>query len=129
MEYVMRFVRLASRYEEETNSSSFNSTSEADGPRTRIGYPTTLFKEGLGGGALGHLGQLGSGLVFTDESLGLKELAANAHRIEGWRGTNSYRYYAEVNDLVSYLKMLITKIASLYAGLFHPRCTSPHPEL
>ncbi|KAF9067495.1 docking domain of Afi1 for Arf3 in vesicle trafficking-domain-containing protein [Rhodocollybia butyracea] len=93
MEYVMRFVRLASRYEEET--PSFNSTSETDGPKTRIGYPTTLFKDGFGGGALGLLGQLGSGLVFTDESLGIRELVANAHRIEGWRGTNSYRYYAE----------------------------------
>ncbi|KAJ3838984.1 mesa protein [Lentinula raphanica] len=92
MEYVMRFVRLASRYEEET---SMLAPLEKDRPRTKIGYQSSPFKEGQAGGANTYVGQLGSGLVFNDEAMGMKELVANASRIEGWTGTNSYRYFVE----------------------------------
>lgn len=105
MEYVNRFVRLASRYEEETVSSSSSSSSSINfipidstnpllaNAKTKIGYPSLSFKESHIASGLSHLGQLGSGLVFNDEALGLKELVANAHRIEGWKGTTSYKYF------------------------------------
>ncbi|KAI0319503.1 spindle pole body interacting protein [Amylostereum chailletii] len=75
-EYVHRFVRLASRYEEEVMGTS------------TIGYPSTSFAEGPG-----DTSRLGSGMVFLDDSAGARELAANASRIEGWRRTQSYREY------------------------------------
>ncbi|KIK69427.1 hypothetical protein GYMLUDRAFT_35486 [Collybiopsis luxurians FD-317 M1] len=109
MEYVMRFVRLASRYEEETNSTPATTnpsdplSSLLSNSKTKIGYPSSPYKDPAPSSNLGlsHLGTLGSGLVFNDESLGLKELVANAHRIEGWRGTTNYRYYVE--DFKQYL--------------------------
>ncbi|KAK7043132.1 hypothetical protein VNI00_008486 [Paramarasmius palmivorus] len=77
-EYVARFVRLASRYEEEVSGT------------TKIGYPNIPFMDTTSV----RKAQLGSGVVFPDEVAGLKELAANSHRIEAWRKTNSYHYYA-----------------------------------
>jgi hypothetical protein len=74
-EYVSRFVRLASRYEEEVTGS------------TKLGFPSSSFVE-----ILGRSPQLGSGIVFSDEGTCLRELSANAQRIEAWRKTNSYQY-------------------------------------
>ncbi|KAG6920236.1 hypothetical protein DXG01_005005 [Tephrocybe rancida] len=74
-EYVTRFVRLASRYEEEVNGS------------TRIGFVSSSFSD-----QPGRRVQLGSGIAFADEATGLRELTANAQRIEAWRKTNSYQY-------------------------------------
>lgn len=74
-DYVMRFVRLASRYEEEATGS------------TKFGFPSAPFTE-----TPGHPPQLGSGLSFNDETSCWKELVANGHRIEAWRKTNSYQY-------------------------------------
>lgn len=76
----MRFVRLASRYEEE----AFGSAS--------FGFPTSSFNEGPDGYA-----KLGSGIVFIDEAQGLKELTLNASRIEGWRRTDLYKHLLTVN--------------------------------
>ena len=73
-EYVTRFVRLASRYEEEIT-----------GGKTKIGFTSSVFVENAAR-------PLGSGIVFNDETLGMKELVANAHRIEAWRKTSSYKY-------------------------------------
>ncbi|KAJ7803801.1 stabilization of polarity axis-domain-containing protein [Mycena olivaceomarginata] len=73
-EYVLRFVRLASRFEEDTTGT------------TKFGYPSHAYD----GRAPNP--RLGSGIVFNDESVGRKELAANSHRIEAWRKTNSYEY-------------------------------------
>ncbi|TFK49059.1 spindle pole body interacting protein [Heliocybe sulcata] len=75
-EYVGRFVRLAAKYEEETI-----------GP-TKIGYPSHAFQDG----------RLGSGMAFSDEISAMRDLQANANRIDGWRKTNSYRYYQEDFD-------------------------------
>jgi hypothetical protein len=75
-DYVTRFVRLASRWEEEVIGS------------TRLGYPSAPFiPEGPNGPA-----QLGSGVVFSDESSATRELAVNGSRIEAWRRTNTYQY-------------------------------------
>jgi hypothetical protein len=74
-EYVTRFVRLASRYEEEITGN------------TALGYPSAPFIE-----SPGRPPKLGSGIIFTDDTNGWKELVANAHRIEAWRKTNSYHY-------------------------------------
>ncbi|KAJ7090911.1 mesa protein [Mycena belliarum] len=73
-EYVLRFVRIASRYEEDMTGS------------TKFGYPSTPFDSRLPNP------RLGSGMLFNDETAGRKELAANAHRIDAWRKTNSYEY-------------------------------------
>ncbi|KAG6897530.1 hypothetical protein C0992_000515 [Termitomyces sp. T32_za158] len=75
-EYVTRFVRLASRYEEEVTGS------------TKIGQPSSSFSE-----QPGRRAQLGSGIAFSDEATSVKELAANAQRIEAWRKTNSYHHF------------------------------------
>ncbi|KAH7886952.1 docking domain of Afi1 for Arf3 in vesicle trafficking-domain-containing protein [Phlebopus sp. FC_14] len=69
-EYVARFLRLASRYEEVTTGS------------TALSYPSIPFVDG----------SLGSGIVFPDDTVAYKELAANASRIEGWRRSKSYQY-------------------------------------
>lgn len=68
-EYVTRFIRLASRYEEDT----FGSTS--------IGFSSTSYSDG----------QLGSGTMLDDS---VRETSAS--RIEGWRRTASYDYYVQV---------------------------------
>lgn len=81
-EYVGRFVRLASRYEEMTSGA------------TKINYPSTPFSEG----------SLGGGIVFPDEISALKELAANASRIEAWRKTRSYQHCSTVS-IVSFGKI------------------------
>ncbi|KAI5832083.1 spindle pole body interacting protein [Schizophyllum commune Tattone D] len=75
-EYVTRFVRLASRYEEEVTGT------------TQIGYPSQPFIEG----GQGRLPQLGSGIMFNDDASLMRELAANSHRLEGFRHTTSHRY-------------------------------------
>ncbi|KAH7913559.1 docking domain of Afi1 for Arf3 in vesicle trafficking-domain-containing protein [Hygrophoropsis aurantiaca] len=69
-EYVARFVRLASRYEEVAAGS------------TKLAWPSAPFVDG----------SLGSGIVFPDEAAAFKELATNANRIEGWRRCRSYQY-------------------------------------
>jgi hypothetical protein len=78
-EYVIRFIRLASRYEEDALGT------------TKFGYPSSSFAEGPGGYA-----QLGSGIVWVDDALGAKELTTNASRIEGWRRTLPYKYLLTV---------------------------------
>lgn len=80
IEYVTRFVRLASRYEEETQGS------------TSIGYPSHFFLEN----APGRPAQLGSGVIFNDEQTGMKEISGSAPRVEAWRKTNSYQYFMQV---------------------------------
>ncbi|CAO3633463.1 unnamed protein product [Cunninghamella blakesleeana] len=72
-DYVNRFVRLASLYEDQVyHESKIGKTvdNEAD--------PTGL---------------LGFGLVFPDDATKQRELAANAGRIEGWRQSISYKYF------------------------------------
>ena len=72
-EYVIRFVRLASKYEEELTGS------------TTIGFPTVHFS------GSGEKARLGSGMMWTDEMSGPRELQANASRIDGFRGTDVYK--------------------------------------
>jgi hypothetical protein len=76
-EYVIRFVRVASRYEEEVRG------------QTSIGFPSSLYSDG----------RLGSGIVFIDESAGQKELVTNASRIEAWMKTPMYSLYQTVRCL------------------------------
>ena len=83
-EYVTRFLRLASRYEEEITGS------------TTFGFPSAPFVE-----IPGQPPRLGSGITFSDETTCSRELTANAHRIEAWRRTNSYKYLTMVISLWS----------------------------
>jgi hypothetical protein len=80
-EYASRFVKLAARYEEEVL-----------GLTTAIGYSTMAYSE-----SSGEEPQLGSGLCFSDEAAGARELAANASRIEAWRRTGSYELWKHVS--------------------------------
>ncbi|EJD37908.1 spindle pole body interacting protein [Auricularia subglabra TFB-10046 SS5] len=73
-EYVQRFVRMAARYEED----QFR--------HTDIGFRSASFSPSTSA--------LGSGVVPVDPASWNKELNANASRIEGWRKTRSYEYYA-----------------------------------
>ncbi|KDQ14075.1 hypothetical protein BOTBODRAFT_33187 [Botryobasidium botryosum FD-172 SS1] len=81
-DYVLKFLRVAARYEE----LAFGSTS--------IGYPSLSFIEG-------DTCQLGSGIV-ADDNLGPREMVSNMSRIEGWRATESYGFWKQ--DFQSYLK-------------------------
>ncbi|KAN0131977.1 Docking domain of Afi1 for Arf3 in vesicle trafficking domain containing protein [Lactarius tabidus] len=78
VEYVWRFVRLASRYEEDVVGT------------TTIGYPGVSFTEGPG-----DTSHLGSGIDFLDDAAGSREVLANTSRIEGWRRTAMYRMRQE----------------------------------
>lgn len=73
-------MKLAARYEEDML-----------GMTTEIGYPAVAYTESPGGDP-----QLGSGLAFSDEAAGARELAANASRIEAWRRTDSYQRWKHV---------------------------------
>ena len=97
MEYVTRFVRLSARYEEEAHGS------------TKLGYRSTPFSPG----SATIKPQLGSGILFSDEATGMRELAANASRIEGWRKTNSYQYCLVVRCLRILLPLLADKCVGL----------------
>src|SRR5258705_10581078 len=88
-EYVTRFLRLASRYEEEITGN------------TTFGFPSSPFAE-----IPGQFPRLGSGIAFSDDATCLRELATNAHRIEAWRRTNNYKY----------LKMVISLLVFTAAG-------------
>lgn len=90
-EYVTRFVRLASRYEEEVNGS------------TKFGFQSSIFTE-----APGRMAQLGSGIAFVDDATYIRELSANAQRIEAWRKTNSYRYCVLVRPFPLFCFSIIT---------------------
>ncbi|KAF9954075.1 hypothetical protein BGZ72_004937 [Mortierella alpina] len=74
-DYVTRFVQLASQYEEQTYG------------HTTIGINRTNTPESAK--------YLGTGLVFADEASRAREISVNASRIEGWRGTTSYKYLQE----------------------------------
>lgn len=71
-DYIFRFVRLTSIYEEQV----YNQTS-------------------IGTGSA-EMGELGYGPVFQDEVSKQRELSCYASRIEGWRQTISYKYYQKV---------------------------------
>lgn len=73
-DYVIRFVRLAAKYEEDQLGN------------TTIGWPTIAFKSSATG--------LGSGLVTQGEVA--RELAAFSPRIEAWRQSRSYHYFRQV---------------------------------
>lgn len=96
-EYAIRFVRLASRYEEETLGS------------TSIGYPSTPFSE-----LPDRPPQLGSGIIFNDEAAGMKELMNNASRIDGWRKTNSYQYCVRVSLVLPWKSRFPTDLDLLF---------------
>lgn len=106
MEYVSRFVRLASRYEEEVTGT------------TKFGYPSSFFTE-----MPGQAPTLGSGIAFVDEPTCSRELVANAHRIEAWRKTTSYQYCIAVrgphHDLVGSIESRdsLADISRFFLGL------------
>ncbi|KAF9327786.1 hypothetical protein BGZ91_001310, partial [Linnemannia elongata] len=76
-EYVTRFVQLASQYEDQTYGQTTIGINRINTPESSK--------------------YMGTGLVFSDESSRLKEIAANASRIEGWRATTSYKYLQEMS--------------------------------
>ncbi|KAI0034716.1 spindle pole body interacting protein [Vararia minispora EC-137] len=71
-EYVQRFVRLASRFEEDITGT------------TKIGFQSSPFA--ITPDAI----RLGGGMFFNDDIVGARELQANAARIDGWRRTEFY---------------------------------------
>lgn len=73
-DYAARFVRMASKYEEETTGS------------TSIGFPSANFAPATGT----QPSSLGSGAIYADDMTKAREMASNAGRIEGWRVTPSY---------------------------------------
>lgn len=84
-DYCQRFVRLASRYEEE-NALPLATANGASISTTSLGFACTSFAPASGG----RPAQLGSGLMSTDEGSLAREVSQSAGRIEGWRQTPSY---------------------------------------
>ncbi|GAA5982185.1 hypothetical protein JCM10908_004772 [Rhodotorula pacifica] len=82
-DYIHRFIRIASRYEEEITSA------------TTIGYPCAAYNSAAAGAGYGAQASLGAGVVFVDEATGVRELVANAARIEGWMKTPSYQLHQQ----------------------------------
>jgi hypothetical protein len=80
-DYAQRFVRFASRHEEDITGT------------TTIGYPCQYFTSGQ----LPMLGTLGSGVVSVDESTRARDMAVNLGRMDGWRLTPSYVLYQRVS--------------------------------
>jgi hypothetical protein len=76
VDFVSRFVRLAAHQEYLQMGSC------------KIGYPSVVYREG----------QLGSGIVFVDETMRQRETRANQHRIDAWKRTKSYKLYAKVSS-------------------------------
>ncbi|KAI8938049.1 hypothetical protein NX059_005721 [Plenodomus lindquistii] len=76
--WVLKFTRIAAAFEETVYGASalYVGSHEMD---------------------VGAYGVSGHGYVWPDEGARLRELAANVHRIEGWRNTRSY--YSCVQDL------------------------------
>jgi hypothetical protein len=74
-DYISRFVRLVA-YQEQLHLGS-----------TRLGWKYETFREG----------HLGSGIVFIDDDLRQREMRGNAHRIDAWRKTKSYRLAQKVS--------------------------------
>ena len=83
-EYAVRFVHVASRYEEDILGT------------TTIGYQTMLYSD-----RPGDRPRLGSGAYFTDDAACTKELSVNAGRIEAWRRTECYRFYQAVRPSIT----------------------------
>lgn len=79
-DYVSRFVRIASKYEEDMFGS------------TTIGFPCVSFQPPTAN----SVGSLGSGAIYLDDLSKAKELTANAGRIEGFRSTPTYALYQRV---------------------------------
>ncbi|KAH9855323.1 spindle pole body interacting protein [Lenzites betulinus] len=75
-EYVIRFVRVAARYEEDLLGS------------TSIAWPTVIYTE-----RPGEKPRLGSGAYFADDAACARDLAVNASRIEAWRRTDCYKLF------------------------------------
>ncbi|TKA55207.1 hypothetical protein B0A53_02177 [Rhodotorula sp. CCFEE 5036] len=61
-DYIHRFIRIASRYEEETTSA------------TTIGYPCAAHNSAAAGAGYGAQASLGAGVVFVDEASGISRL-------------------------------------------------------
>lgn len=112
-DYIQRFVRIASRYEEETASA------------TTIGFPCAAYNPAAPAAGYGAQASLGTGVVFADEATGVRELVANAARIERWMQTASYRLYQRVRGRasigVSSAKLIERSTARLSAKLCRTR--------
>ncbi|KAF5851021.1 hypothetical protein GGP41_010702 [Bipolaris sorokiniana] len=76
--WVLKFTRIAAAFEETVYGAS----------ALYIGAHDT---------ETGAYGVSGHGYVWSDEGSKLRELAANVHRIEGWRNTRSY--YSYIQDI------------------------------
>jgi hypothetical protein len=76
--WVLKFTRIAAAFEETV-------------------YGASALYIGVHESDAGAYGVSGHGYVWPDEASRMKELAANVHRIEGWRTTRSY--YSCVQDL------------------------------
>ncbi|CAO2657313.1 Nn.00g034390.m01.CDS01 [Neocucurbitaria sp. VM-36] len=76
--WVLKFTRIAAAFEETV-------------------YGASALYIGSHDSDTGAYGVSGHGYVWPDEGSRLRELAANVHRIEGWRNTRSY--YSCVQDL------------------------------
>jgi hypothetical protein len=94
MDYVNRFVRLASRYEEDKTGS------------TSIGFPSSVFVPAT----RTTPARLGRGAVFSeDEVVNLAEMSASLGRIEGWRSTSSYVTFRNVRYSLLVLNFNLTR--------------------
>lgn len=67
------------------------------GINTTIGYLNSSYTDRSSEGP-----HLGSGICFTDDAAGVRELSANASRIEAFRRTETYQLYQTVSSTLWY---------------------------
>jgi hypothetical protein len=99
--WVLKFTRIAAAFEETVYGASalYIGSHETDA---------------------GAYGVYGHGYVWPDEGSKLRELAANVHRIEGWRNTRSY--YSCVQDLVRHWNKRPVRALDMYHQHDKLRC-------
>ncbi|KAI9695158.1 MAG: hypothetical protein M1820_008864 [Bogoriella megaspora] len=101
--YVVKFTRLAAAFEESVFGASALYIGVGNTPPSDpAGTPSTTSPASSQSPTVGQVGPLdpqlaGHGYVWPTEEARVRELAANIHRIEGWRNTRSY--YAFISDL------------------------------
>jgi len=102
-DYISRFVRLAA-YQEFLHLGY-----------TRIGYPYATYRDG----------HLGSGVVFIDDSLRQREMYGNAHRIDAWRKTRSYRLVQKVSTTPVEQTLTASRTGSTSSAMRQSRALMP----
>ncbi|KAK8249626.1 docking domain of Afi1 for Arf3 in vesicle trafficking-domain-containing protein [Phyllosticta capitalensis] len=98
-DWVLKFTRIAAVFEETVYGASALHIGAATSTLSPTSSPAAEIERNAGGTFFPLLDPSvkGHGYVWATEAERMKEMAANVHRVEGWRNTRSY--YSYVQDL------------------------------